>query len=207
MPAVPRPVPLGDSPTLRQIAEHHKVVKEAIELYYSRYNPSFSELFGSELSTSDPDEEIRVIYEDRLQEVNATFTMSLFGAIDASFRIDYDQRIGSEQPMDNNDDHPFCALRDALLDLERRKSKKDGGFVYLGSIRQVWETHYSDVPSDPDLWDDVHKAFKYRNWLVHGRYGPFEPEKRPQEDMKKYDFDTIYDLGCRIEAAFSSLRP
>lgn len=189
MPTVsePKTILLGDSPTLRQIAGHHKVVKDAIYLYYSPENPDFSQRCAS-----DPDKE-----HETLQEVNTTFTMSLFGAIEASFRVDYYQRTGREQPMDDPVSH-------ALLNL---KKKKGGRFVSFQEIRKAWKDHHSNVLSDPDLWDDIHKAFEYRNWLAHGRCLPFEQNQRRQEDRKKYDFDTIYYLGCRIEATCPFLRP
>ena len=193
MPTVsePKTILLGDSPTLRQIAGHHKVVKEAIYLYCSPENPD-----SSQRCASDP-EEIRSRRRETLQEVNTTFTMSLFGAIEASFRADYYQRTGREQPMDD-------PVSRALLNL---KEKKGEGFVSFKSIRKAWKDHHSNVPSDPDLWDDIHKAFEYRNWLAHGRCLPFEQNQRRQDDRKRYDFDTIYDLGCRIEATFPFLRP
>jgi len=69
-------VPLGNPPSPRQIAEHHTVVKEAIDLYYSSKNPDFHQLFAF-----DTPDEIRASRDVRLQEASAASALTLLAAI------------------------------------------------------------------------------------------------------------------------------
>ena len=46
---------------------------------------------------------------------------------------------------------------------------------------------------------DIRSAFRYRDWLAHGRYWIAKLGRQ-------YDFETIYDLGRTVELAFPFLR-
>lgn len=63
-------------------------------------------------------------------------------------------------------------------------------------ILQRWREH-SDVT--PRLVGDIRNAFRYRDWLAHGRYWVAKLGRQ-------YDFETVYDLGRDVEMAFPFLR-
>ncbi|MCY4331017.1 MAG: hypothetical protein OXC96_00585 [Cyanobacteria bacterium MAG CAR1_bin_15] len=172
-------VSFNDRPTLRQIAEHHAVVEDAISLYYSQANPSFRQLFAF-----DTPDEISASRKVRLQEAGAASALILLAAIEASFRVDYRQR--NKLRKKDGLSRAFCALN----------QKKKARVSLSDEILQAWLDH-SDVA--PALVSDIRAAVKYRHWLAHGRY--WLPKLGRQ-----YDFKTIYDLSRRIETVFPFLR-
>lgn len=176
---VAKRVSFDDPPTLCQLAEHHAVVKEAICLYYySPENPGIRQPFAS-----DTRAEIRASRDVRLQEASAASALTLLAAIEASFRVDYLQRN-------------YFKKRDDLSRAFRALYKEKGERVSLSKdILQAWLDHFDVAPT---LVGDIRAALKYRHWLAHGRY--WDPKLGRQ-----YDFETIYNLGCRIESAFPFL--
>lgn len=175
---VSRRILRGDPPSLVQIAEHHGVIEDAVCLYYSPENPNFPRLFAF-----NTPEEIRTNRDERLREARTASSLTLLAAIEASFRLDYRQRNSSRKRDDLS-----RAFRTLYKQRENRVSFSD-------EILQGWLDH-SDVK--PALVRDIRAAFKYRHWLAHGRY--WTPKLGRQ-----YDFETIYDLGCRIESTFPFL--
>lgn len=172
-------VSFDDPPALQQIAAHHAVLEEAIHLYYSQVNPGFPELF--EFDTGD---EVRAKRNATLQEARTASSMTLLASIEASFRVDYLQRASARKK-----DHLSRAFRDLYLRKRERASLSD-------DILQGWQAH-SDVTVK--LVGEIRGAFGYRDWLAHGRY--WVPKLG-----RRYDFETIYDLGRTIESSFPFLR-
>jgi len=172
-------VSFDNPPTLRQIAEHHGVMENAICLYYSPKNPSFLELFG--LSTPA---EIRASHDERLREARAASTMTLLAALEASFRVDYLQRnyLKKRDPLSR-------ALRALYSEKQQRVSLSD-------DILQAWLDH-SNVKLA--LVNEIRAAFNYRHWLAHGRYWVSKLGRR-------YDFERVYYLCSGIDSAFPFLR-
>ncbi len=56
---------------------------------------------------------------------------------------------------------------------------------------------HSDVT--PLLIGIIRSAFRYRDWLAHGRYWVAKLGRR-------YDFETLHDIGRDVEMAFPFLR-
>ena len=165
---VVRQVTLGDPPDLHQLAEHQKVVEDAICLYHSPKNPNFHQLLAFNTTAK-----IRDCRKLRLKEARTASATMVLAAIEASFRVDYLLRNSLRKK-----DKLSRAFRDLYKEKQCRVSLSD-------DILQAWLDH-SDVK--PALVGDIRAAFNYRNWLAHGRY--WVPKLG-----RKYDFETIYDLG------------
>ena len=176
---MPRRVSFDDPPVLDQIAAYHAVIEDAVRLYYSSTNPRFAELFG--FDTAD---EVRAKRDETLQEASAASAMTLLASIEASFRVDYLQRNYARKRDD---------LSRAFRALYQQKQQR---VSFPDDIMQRWLDH-SDVP--PRLVGEIRSAFRYRDWLAHGRYWVAKLGRQ-------YDFETIYDLGRTIESAFPFLR-
>lgn len=175
-----RRVSFEDPPALQQIAAHHAVLEDAIHLYYSNTNPRYLELFES-----DTADEVRAKRHVTLQEARTASAMTLLASIEASFRVDYLLRSRARKKDD---------LSRAFRQLYRQKQRKAS---LSGDILQGWRDHHDVLRS---LVGDIRGAFRYRDWLAHGRY--WEPRLG-----RRYDFVTIYDLGREIESSFPFFRP
>ncbi|WP_143325144.1 hypothetical protein [Candidatus Synechococcus spongiarum] len=145
--------------------------------------PNFHQLFTSGFDTPA---EIRARWDLRLREARTASALMLLAAIEASFRVDYRQR---NYRKNKKKDGLSRAFRDLYQEKGERVSLSD-------DMLQVWLGH-PDVTST--LVGTIRAAFKYRHWLAHGRY--WAPKLG-----RKYDFQTIYDLGRSIEDAFPFLR-
>ena len=176
---MPRRVTFDDPPALHQIAAHHAVIEEAVRLYYSAANPHFPELFAS-----DTPGEVYAKQDAALLEARAASAMTLLASIEASFRVDYLQRNYAKKKDD---------LSRAFRALYRRKQQR---VSFSDDILRCWRDH-SDIT--PTLVGDIRAAFRYRDWLAHGRYWVAKLGRQ-------YDFETIYDLGRTVELAFPFLR-
>lgn len=110
--------------------------------------------------------------------------MTLLASIEASFRVDYLQRNYAKKRDDLS-----RAFRDLYREKQQRVSLTD-------DILQRWQEH-SDVT--PALVGNIRSAFRYRDWLAHGRYWVAKLGRQ-------YDFETLYDLGRDVETAFPFLR-
>ena len=176
---MPRRVSFDDPPALHQIAAHHAILEEAIFLYYSPDNPRYAQLFL--FATAN---EIRVKRDATLHEARAASAMTLLASIEASFRVDYLQRNYAKKRDD---------LSRAFRVLYRKKQQR---VSLTEDILQRWREH-SDVT--PSLVGDIRSAFRYRDWLAHGRYWVAKLGRQ-------YDFETLYDLGREVEMVFPFLR-
>jgi len=176
---VPKRVTFDDPPALHEIAAHHAILEEAILLYYSRENPRFEELF-----VFDTAQEVREKRDATLHEARAASAMTLLASIEASFRVDYLQRYYGKKR-----DNLSRAFRDLYKEKQQRVSLTE-------DILRRWREH-SDVTAL--LVGDIRSAFRYRDWLAHGRYWVAKLGRQ-------YDFETVYDLGRDVETAFPFLR-
>ena len=170
-----RRVPLDNPPTPRQIIGHHAVIEKSICLYYSPKNPSFSEL--SALSTA---KEVRASHDERLEEARAASALTLLAAIEASFRVDYLQR----NYLSKKDDLSR-AFRALYKEKQQRVSLSD-------DILQAWLDH-SDVTRA--LVGNIRAAFKYRDWLAHGRYWVPTLVNRPGRKVDSIGGKAVQGVG------------
>ena len=178
MSQVSRRVSFDDWPTLDQIAAHHAVLEDTIRLYHSPANPSFPALFQF-----DTPDEVRAKRDATLQEARAASAMTLLASIEASFRVDYLQRNYAKKKDDLS--RGFRVLY----------GQKQGKASLSDDILQGWRDHAGIAPK---LVGEIRAAFRYRDWLAHGRYWVAKLGRQ-------YDFETIYDLGRTIELRFQFL--
>ena len=168
-----------DASDFQTLATHHAVVEEGVHYYYSQDNPRYGVLFEF-----DSPAEVRAQREATLLETSAAFAMSLLAAIEAAFRVDYRKRI-------------LRRRRDALSrEFRSLYQLKQERVSFTDDILEAWKAQ-SNV-SNP-LIGDIRSAFRYRNWLAHGRYW------RPNLG-RSYDFETVYNLACKIEETIPLLR-
>ncbi|OQW87371.1 MAG: hypothetical protein BWK78_09190 [Thiotrichaceae bacterium IS1] len=163
----------GHQLRLHDILDYHETTLMSLWAWYEtilkgNFLPAkFSQLTGSQL------------IEDRdknLQELNQSVSLTLLAAIEASFRIDYHQRISKRKPKHG--------LTTAFKQLA---STKD--WVSLEEdILELWKQHY---PLYAQIISEFNGALKYRHWLAHGRY--WVPKLG-----RKYDYYSLSLLAQRI---------
>ncbi|MYB35481.1 MAG: hypothetical protein F4X92_10285 [Gammaproteobacteria bacterium] len=111
-------------------------------------------------------------------ELNAS--MTVLAAVEAAFRIDFELRCrkNNTEPLSNR----FRRVRHGRM---------QHTISFPQEILGIWEKEY---PKSEEVIADLRKAFRFRNWLAHGRY--WIPE------TGKIDYGDICALA---ESAFSAL--
>ena len=163
-----------------KIAEHYTDLEKSLNLYYSEWNPNFSERFSFYTS-----EEIWAEREHRIEETDSTLAMTILSTIEASFRVDYLQRCYRKKK-----DQLSRSFRDLYRVKNRSVSLED-------DILEMWKNHSS---VSAYLVGEIRGAFKYRHWLAHGRY--WVPKLG-----RRYDFTSIYNLAYTVDQKFPFERP
>ena len=93
------------------------------------------------------------IKERHLLELDYSASLKILAAIEASFRIDYLQRV-------------YARKKDDLSREFRKLHRQKGPRVNLESdVLDAWKTH-----TNSSLFSELKGAFKFRHWLAHGRY-------------------------------------
>jgi hypothetical protein len=122
------------------------------------------------LTPSEMDE----VKKRRLEELEHQSCLALLAAIEALFRADYDNRV-----MRRFRDAVSRDFRALNKNVQRRKAPRPS---FSAELLAVWKKHLTGNAHQCIL--KVENAFKYRNWLAHGRYW-----------TPKYGtFPTFYDL-------------
>ena len=159
---------------IEQIERQRRDTEAAVEAYFAIGNPSSAQRFlGYE------PREVRAEKEALLAESRRSSSMDVFGALEAAFRIDFLQRCYRRKKDD---------ISRAFRDLYGEKSER---VSLVDDILAAWRKH-SNVPHR--VIGDLTNAFKYRNWLAHGRY--WSPR------FPKLDYDEAYSLAETTLAAF-----
>lgn len=162
-------------PAFVDIAEHYQVSVQSMSLYYSSMNPGFLEQFPFYT-----DDEIEQEKEDSFEKTDTALALILLASIEASFRVDYLRRC-------------YCKMKDPLSrDFREFYNKKNRRVSLEDDLLAAWKSHFPELSP---LVGDILGAFKYRNWLAHGRY--WVPKLG-----RRYDFSNIYDLACTIDKKF-----
>jgi hypothetical protein len=160
---------------ITKYALHHIDLEQALRLYFSTSSPQYLARFTGQAPAAVGEEMQR-----RLDELDFSSALTVLGATEAVFRIDYLQRC-------------YLKLRDNLSREFRAIHNQRGSRASLDEdIFQAWETH---SPADVSVISALRGAFNFRHWLAHGRY--WEPKLG-----RKYDYITVYGLA---EAAFAKL--
>ena len=165
----------GPQLELEQIAQHHADMEAAVGNFFSIGNPADARRFAGYTQEDMEKEKEEVIEEN---ERNAI--MNTLAALEAAFRIDYLERCQKRKrdPLSRQFRMIYVARRE-------RVSLHD-------DIFRMWKRHSDDARRTVSRVED---AYRYRNWLAHGRYWTLKIGD-------PYDYATMYRLA---EPAFDLL--
>lgn len=165
----------GEQLELEQIAQHHADMEAAVSNFFSIGNPAGARRFAG-YTQEDMEKEKEEIIEEN--ERNAI--MNTLAALEAAFRVDYLERCQKRKrdPLSRQFRTIYAARRE-------RVSLRD-------DIFRVWKLHSADARRTVSR---VEGAYRYRNWLAHGRYWTLKIGD-------PYDYATMYRLA---EPAFDLL--
>lgn len=184
--------------TLESIDSFYNRSLASIECRYSKNtNQNYSKDFANMTEDDIADEAHNLI-----EELQKETMFHLLAGIEALLRIDYIVRI------DKKDKRPIsCYFRNEYVMYEQHKKrysktleykKKENNVMWKNAdkfqvgisdvILKGWREYYPEYKTCINLLCD---AFKYRNWLAHGRY-------RKIDDENKYSFFFI----CNIVSVF-----
>jgi hypothetical protein len=168
----------GNSPLFASLsgsAQYHYDLVESLKLYFNRDSPH-------SLARLDTYEGPRIAVRpsDYFEETGLRSSLALLTWIESVFQLDYQYRCRKR-------------LRDDLSRAFRAISKRKPNYVNLEKdIFDAWSMYASGALP---LIGELRAAFKFRNWLAHGRY--WTPKLG-----RKYDFESLYLLA---DAVYSKL--
>lgn len=159
--------------SLPEIANHHLIVEAALfNLFADPTHAVLVQYAGLPLA------EVR---GKALAELEYTSSLSLLACVEATLRVDYNQRVSARGRS---------ALSRALRDIHRKK----GEYARLeDDILGAWKEH--STIGKPVI-SALIRAFKYRHWLAHGRYWP-------PKFGQVYDYQSIYDIADTFLSAMA----
>ncbi|MFH1116077.1 MAG: hypothetical protein V1792_19360 [Pseudomonadota bacterium] len=152
-----------------QIALHHSDLTEALKGYFKASYGSYPERFVG-YTPKELAEELQA----RLDEIDRASVFSLLSAVEAAFRIDYLQRCQAKKKKREDISQE---LRSIYEEKGTRASFKD-------HILPAWKR---EPTIRAGLISDLIAAFRYRDWLAHGRYWTAKLGR-------KYDYESVYKL-------------
>jgi len=168
----------GQNLELDQIAAHFTDVETSLRRFFT--NPHlYPDRFGN-YSLAEVTQELNA----RLIEEEKMIVLSILASIEATFRIDYLQRVYAKKK-----DALSRALRQLHLSKGSRASLED-------DILEAWKNH---TTISVELIGHIRSAFKFRHWLAHGRY--WTPKLGRQ-----YDYPGVYTLAHQIQTTLPLLR-
>lgn len=156
--------------TLADVTRHHSVVQAATYDFFAlgvaalAANPNLAGYAGQPL------DEVRSTV---LAELDYSSALSVLSCVEAALRTDYLRRVYDKEKSELS-----RALRQVYKHKEER-ARLDTDLL------DCWRDH-SDVPKG--LIGDLIGAFKYRNWLAHGRYWT-------QKFGRRYDYQAVYNIA------------
>jgi hypothetical protein len=168
----------GSSPLFAPLggaAQYHYDVVESLRRYFSPDSPD-------SLARLDafPGSRVVVRLSEYIAETDLRSSLAILTSIEAAFQLDYKYRCREK-------------LKDDLSRTFRAIYKGKPDYVSLEKvIFDAWSRH---APGERQLIGDLRSAFRFRNWLAHGRYWPPKLGRR-------YDFEYLYRLA---DAVYSTL--
>jgi hypothetical protein len=122
-------------------------------------------------------DEVRQELQERLRELDGNAALEIMSALEASFRMDYQDRCDQR-------------WKDDLSRHFRDLYKRNGSRVSLeADILKAWKQYSQSAKM---LVSQTIGAFKYRHWLAHGKY--WVPKLG-----QVYDFFSVYQLAQQME--------
>jgi hypothetical protein len=153
--------------SLQEIASHREVVERALRRFYDVKRSDFADDFGGARMDN-----VKTDLAERLKELDRVSSLQLLAAVEAALRIDYIQR---------------CEL------FKKDKVSKAFRWTYrwktyrAGLVDDILQTWRIQIPEVSAAVSELKGAFKYRDWLAHGRY--WAPNLG-----RNYEFNSIYRL-------------
>ena len=154
----------GRYPSLESIIKHHEGVVGAIRDYFSMLKENFSILkidsgfqWPEWLDVGDTSIELDNIRDNLLVEEGVRTCFALVAYIEDTFKAHFLYVIN----IDNQNAlfGPFQKIYAKRKSIKRVSFKKD--------ILKTWQ---ANVQAKQDFYDDLNKAFDFRNWFAHGRF-------------------------------------
>jgi hypothetical protein len=164
------------SAAIEAIAEYHNDVERSLRLFFSEHSPSFNvQFFGLTAA------EIRNQLNARLEETGERSAFFVLTSLEAAFKVDYESRCRKrmKDPLSRR-------FREMYKQREMRRVRLEN------DIFEAWKEH---KPETRALIAEVKSAFRFRDWLAHGRY--WTPRLG-----RKYDFNFIYSLADDVLSNF-----
>ena len=165
----------GENLTAIEVAEHFEVLQKALRNLYHHPPDWLRHRFPNE-----PPSAMASDLDNRLLEIERDGSLTLLAAIEASFRVDFLDRVYNRRK-----DALSRACRTLYANVGARPKLEDELFA-------LWLDYTHIAPS---LISDLRGAFNYRHWLAHGRY--WTPRFG-----RRYDFDNVFLLA---QAAVNAL--
>ena len=131
-----------------------------------------------------PKDEIDTLKISYLKELDYSASLKLLTSIEASFRIDFGERVYTRKR------DPFSR---ALRELHKTKGNKAS---LEDDIFETWKMHtdYGRIISE------LKGAFKFRHWLAHGRY--WTPKLG-----RSYDYFDVATIAQLVDNQLGLLTP
>ena len=156
------------------IERHRQDTEAAVDAYFAVGSRASAKRFLGYTT-----EEVRREKDELLEESRRSASMDIFGALEATFRIDFLQRCYRREKDD------------VSIAFRRLYSDKGARVSLEADILDTWKGYSNVIPS---LIADLKNAFKYRHWLAHGRY--WSPK------FPKLDYGEVYMLADEALDAF-----
>lgn len=141
-------IPSLENLDIEEIANHYNDLNFSLNQSFIVTKHVPSDYFGFTIA------ELLGVYNKRLDEIEIQSVFSLLSSLEASFRIDYYERV-----KQNKKDNLSKELK-SIYNRKKEKAKLDE------DILNAWKTHTQEV----ELISDLKGIFKYRHWVAHGRY-------------------------------------
>jgi hypothetical protein len=166
---------LAPDPSLEpgEIAAYHADIEQALRICFSPAAPTFESRFVGRSRRGIADEVAL-----RLRESDLRSSLMLLTSLEASFRLDFNDRCKRR-------------LKDDLSRHFREVEKSRTDRVRLDDILEGWKLH-ADVAAS--LIQQLRGALQFRHWLAHGRYWP-------PKFGRKYDFDFVSSIAAAAVSA------
>lgn len=160
----------------KEILDYYTHVVSAIECKYSQD--------GNKNYTTDflGYSEVKVKSEKNLllKELSVEASLCLLSFIESRFRIDFIIRCQRRKK------DPLSTDFRAIYNPAKR--------LYTYSLTDdIIENWKKNMPEQKDTFDRLADAFKYRNWVAHGRYWHFK------DNPNKFTFNAIWMLNEKID--------
>lgn len=159
-----------------EISNYYRHMVSTIECKYSQDSNQNYEVDFFSYSEEKVESEKEIL----LNELSIQASLCLLSFIESRFRIDFIIRCQGQKKD--------------FLSKEFRKIYNPAKRLYTYSLTDdIIDNWKKDMPDQKDVFDRLIDAFKYRNWIAHGRYWHFK------DNPNKFTFDSIWMLNEKLD--------